>query len=272
MKKIIVMVMISLVIMAAACTGERDNGQEVSSEEKAAEAEDKKEVKKTEAEAAPEPEPEPKIEDVSLKATDGKSIKGTYYRGETNKGIILLHMLNHDRSTWNNFATDLQDEGYHVIAIDFRGHGESAGDWKDFSTSEFEDRNDFVEMEYDIEAAASFLKGKASWPKTIIGASIGANIALRYAAVNPEVEKVVLISPGLNYKGVRTSEAAMRYQGEVLMVGSSDDDAYIEANEKLNNKFVGKHKTFEYMGSGHGTELFDTESGLSERIIGWLKE
>ncbi len=211
------------------------------------------------------------IEDIDLKTSDGINLKGTYYKGTTNQGVVLLHMLNKKGSTWKEFAKDLQNSGYHVVAIDFRGHGDSDGDWNDFSDSEFEDQNDFVDMEYDVVAAAAFLKKKATWPKTVVGASIGANIALRYAANTPEVEKVVLMSPGLSYKGVRTNEASMAYQGEVLMVGSTDDAPYIEANEKLNNKFVGKHKTFEYM-SGHGSDLFKLESGLSARIIGWLEE
>ncbi len=272
LKNILVILVIIALVGIAGCGEEKTQTITTPSTDSAQPAA----VEKTEAPSVPAKSPPPKrevtMEDVDLKTSDGINLKGTYYKGTTNQGVILLHMLNKKRATWKEFAKDLQDTGYHVIAIDFRGHGDSDGDWDDFSSNEFEDRNDFVDMEYDVAAAAAFLKKKATWPKTIIGASIGANIALRYAANTPEVEKVVLMSPGLSYKGVRTNEASMAYHGEVLMVGSTDDVPYVEANEKLNNKFVGKHKTFEYMGSGHGTDLFKLESGLSARIIGWLEE
>ena len=269
MKKIMIILLIALLAVSITGCGEEKT---VDVKKTAEPSQTVAPVEKTEQKTVPEPIVEVKVEDVDLKTSDGMNLKGTYYKGTTNKGAILLHMLNNDRSSMAGFAQDLQDEGYHVIAIDFRGHGESDGDWNDFSSNEFEDKNDFVDMEYDVEAAAAFLKKKATWPKTIIGASIGANIALRYGASTPEVEKVVLISPGLSYKGVRTNEASMRYQGQVLMIGSTEDTDYIDANEKLNNKFVGKHKTFEYIGKGHGTDLFKLESGLSARIIKWLNE
>jgi pimeloyl-ACP methyl ester carboxylesterase len=45
---------------------------------------------------------------------------------QTTPTVILLHMLGKDRSTWSNFASTLsQKEGYAVLSIDLRGHGES---------------------------------------------------------------------------------------------------------------------------------------------------
>jgi len=269
MKKVLMIIVIALLAVSIAGCNDRktDESRPVVIPAQAAET-----AKTADAPAAPvaEQKAEKTVEEIDLKTKDGVSIKGTYYKGTTSKGAVLLHMLGSDRSSWKGFAQDLQGKGYHVVAIDFRGHGDSQGDWRDFKESEFEERNDFIDMENDVEAAAAFIKKNAAWPKTIIGASIGANIALRYAGNTPEVEKVVLISPGLSYKGVRTSEAAMTYRGQVLMVGSSGDAPYVEANEKLNRRFVGKHRTFEYSGNGHGTDLFRLESGLSARITGWL--
>ena len=41
-------------------------------------------------------------------------------------GLILIHMYGSDRSAWALFASQAQREGYSVIAIDMRGHGDTA--------------------------------------------------------------------------------------------------------------------------------------------------
>lgn len=83
-----------------------------------------------------------------------------------------------------------------------RGHGKSVnqnGTFQSFTP------NDFNKMKLDVKAAKQFLvTQKGINPKNIaiVGASIGANVALKYAAVDPSIKAVVLLSPGLHYKGV----------------------------------------------------------------------
>lgn len=98
----------------------------------------------------------------------------------------------------------LTQGGFSVIAIDLRGHGASEGNWRSFSPREF---NAVV---LDVKAAKDYLISRGVKPGRmgIVGASIGANIALRYAAEDGEIKTVVLLSPGLNYRGVAIEEAA----------------------------------------------------------------
>ncbi len=79
------------------------------------------------------------MQTVNFLTDDGVSIIGSYYSSPSNvvsnassssstttPTVILLHMLGKDRSTWNAFASTLsQKEGYAVLSIDLRGHGES---------------------------------------------------------------------------------------------------------------------------------------------------
>jgi len=195
-----------------------------------------------------------------LTAEDGVSIYYTYYPGSSSQGIILLHMLNADRSSWDNIPSLLQQEGYHVIAIDFRGHGESIekGRWQSFDDSDFND------MIFDVEAATTFLETKSVSSVAIIGASIGANIALQYAAANP-VAGIVLLSPGLDYRGITTEDAIIPYGNNPLFIAVSEDDVYsFESSQVLDEKALGEHKVIIYSGSAHGTRMFSHNDLLPE--------
>lgn len=72
--------------------------------------------------------PEPK----TLKTGDEFSIKTTYYaspKGRESAPVILLHDKDGNRFIWQNgFAEVLQKEGFAVITVDLRHHGESRRD------------------------------------------------------------------------------------------------------------------------------------------------
>jgi acetyl esterase/lipase len=93
-------------------------------------------------------------------------------------GVILLHMLRQDRSSWDAFARQLADAGYTALSVDLRGHGETGGvvDW-DLAVA-------------DLQQAWQFLAGKDEINQdrtALIGASIGANLALIAAAEEASV-------------------------------------------------------------------------------------
>ena len=91
--------------------------------------------------------------DVELKTKDGILIRGSLYENEDkSKGVILLHQFRRDRTSWNDFVFRLLTGGYNVLAVDFRGHGKSEGDYNTFK------KEDFVNMILDAEAAFDCLK------------------------------------------------------------------------------------------------------------------
>jgi len=69
-------------------------------------------------------------EDKPLVAGDGAEIKTTYFKstiGQEAPVVILLHGKGGSRQVWKTYAESLQKEGYAVISVDLRGHGESSG-------------------------------------------------------------------------------------------------------------------------------------------------
>lgn len=214
---------------------------------------------------------------VSFQTKDGIKIIGDFFDAKTlpaqagKKSILLLHILPGDRRDFGEFAELLRQNDYNVLNIDERGHGDSEawagemGSWQEFTQA------DYDKMIYDIEAAVEFLKNKI--PKTelaIIGASIGANLALLYGAkAQPKV--VAALSPGLNYKGIKTEIASRNFRQNLLIAASRDDSYSFESSERLFEISAAKNKEFiKYEFAGHGTRMFNSEQELKQRILDFL--
>ena len=132
---------------------------------------------------------------------DGLTIVGDYYPGTGKSGVLLLHMMPADRTSWQQLAGQLQENGFHVLAIDLRGHGQSTGGpngYQAFSDAQHQ------QSIFDIESAVEFLRSKGIEKIHMGGASIGANLALQYASQHQEIASAMLLSPGLDYHGIHT--------------------------------------------------------------------
>lgn len=216
----------------------------------------------------------PAPKDVVLHTADGVEIKATYYpsqRPGSRPSVILLHMLNRTRRDWADFARALSDAGYAAVAIDLRGHGESTrgvGSWRDFGPESFR------AMVEDVTAAHAYLREapEADGGRlAVIGASIGANVALRYGAREPSVKTLVLLSPGLDYRGVATAEAMGAYGGRPVLIAASREDSYsAQSCTRLDALARGRHRLILYNGAGHGTRMFPKVPELKTTILEWL--
>jgi len=216
------------------------------------------------------------MERVTFTTSDNVTIVGDYYPGNSLRGALLLHMMPSDRTSWSSFATKLADRGYHVLAIDLRGHGESEGGpagYKDFSDE------DHQQSIMDVDAAAAFLseKGIALDQLTLVGASIGANLALWYAAERHDIPVLVLLSAGFNYKGIKAEEyvAGLGSNQRVFFASSEDDEGNAEMNQQLSDQAL--HRTraqyIKYQEAGHGTDMFSKEEpDLAREILSWIEQ
>ncbi len=197
---------------------------------------------------------------------DGQTIAYQIYPAAPGSpAIILLHMLRRTRTDWDTIAKWLQKNGYSVIAIDSRGHGLSTGNWEQFT------EEDFNKMKLDVAAAKSVLENAAKADVkrlAIIGASIGANTAMNYGAEDADVKTVVLLSPGLEYRGVKISDT--RFNKPFLVVASKEDQYSAQSAQEIANKNP-TAKVIMYENAGHGTNMF-VKNELAPTILQWLKD
>jgi pimeloyl-ACP methyl ester carboxylesterase len=222
---------------------------------------------------------------VSFLTDDGVLIVGSYYSPSsshqtTSKAVILLHMLSRNRNDWNTFASTLSNRsnGFTVLSIDLRGHGDSINqNGNTISFQSFVCCADFNKMILDIKAAKHFLVTQKNIPHNniaIVGASIGANVGLKYAASDPSIKAVVLLSPGLDYKGVTTSDSIRKYTNPIYIVTAGRDAIAGNDPQTLCNMInCGNHLMVYQDSNSHGTDMFSASSlnpPLDKLIISWL--
>lgn len=208
---------------------------------------------------------------INFQTQDGVKIAGDFYDARSKKSIILLHILPGNRHDFNELAKLLFESGYNVLNIDERGHGDSEawpgemGSWQEFRQS------DYDKMIFDIEGAADWLKEKIIGATiAVIGGSIGANLAMIFGAKH-QPKAVIALSPGLEYRGVKTEIASRNYRQNLLIVASHDDEYSFESSEKLFEMSRAKVKEIiKYEDAGHGTRIMTAEPELKQRILDFL--
>ena len=126
-------------------------------------------------------------------------------------------------------------------------------------------------MVLDVKAAKDFLSAKGFSEIYLIGASIGANTVLNYAVTDNTIKKLVLLSPGLTYRGVSAEESIRNYKNKILIVASEEDSYSFTSSEKLSEDSAGEIKFLRLINSGHGTNMF-AKTDLMNDIIDWLKD
>ncbi len=202
-------------------------------------------------------------ESITLATDDGVKLSAYYLPSDSSRGVILLHMLNSNKESYDELAKLLNKKGYSLIAVDFRGHGKSELNWRSFESA------DFKKMTLDVKSAHEFLAGKNISDVYIVGASIGANTAITYVADN-DVKAIVLLSPGLDYRSVGAGEPAQSYESPVFIAVSEEDEYSYESSKAIYDLVKSSDKEIKvYKNAGHGTAMFG-KTDLKEKIVSWL--
>jgi len=215
-----------------------------------------------------------------LTASDKTKIAATWYSFPRPKRyMVLVHMMPADKESWADFASEAVRRGYSSIAIDLRGHGKSFGGPNGYKI--------FIDADHqkgilDIEAAVKFLLKAGAHKEEIVfvGASIGANLILKYIAENPEYRAAALLSPGLNYYGVDATRSVKKLVGgqRVIFITARDDERSGGNNAEMTYQLyelTPEHvfkKIVIYDRAGHGTNMFKTAESpnLMETIFAFL--
>ncbi|MEC8423564.1 MAG: alpha/beta fold hydrolase [Myxococcota bacterium] len=206
--------------------------------------------------------------DVTLTTEDGTAVHARVdaVRG-AEKGIVLVHMAGRSAGDWSHLSDKLARAGHSVIAPDLRGHGQNRSAEDD---SELEDEQ-YAKMIQEVQASVKHLRESGVTQVSCAGASIGANLCLRAAAIDPGIVNLVLLSPGLNYKGVKTVDAIQAYGDRpVLLVASEDDNFAFRSASVLETKASGQRKFAILQDAGHGTKMLNRDPGLEGLVTSWL--
>jgi dipeptidyl aminopeptidase/acylaminoacyl peptidase len=134
-----------------------------------------------------------KPEEIKLIASDGKEIAGWYIdsRKKSDKAIILVHGLNSSRTfefagKFAEFGAEMNRQGFSIMMIDLRGHGQSSDSRITFGVTE----------RRDIIAAVSWLRQRGFKPQKIgvLGVSMGSASVIGAAVDNSDIAAIVIDS------------------------------------------------------------------------------
>ncbi len=150
----------------------------------------------------------PAQERVWLSTADGGVIAGDLY-GSGPHGVVLAHGGRFDKESWAVQARAMAEAGLRVLAIDFRGYGESRGPGQEDPMA--------APLHEDILAAVRHLRASGATTVSAVGGSMGGHAAANAAAASPgALDRLMLLGSDGG-----TTPAALT--GRVLFVVAAGD-------------------------------------------------
>jgi len=202
---------------------------------------------------------------VQFRAEDGRTLTGLIMEPSQrpSSAVVLVPMLGKSKEDWQNVAQRLADANIAALAIDLPG-------------STLPEEPALVSAWHtDVRAAVSYLASRPDIrPGSIglAGASLGANLAVLAAVADPRVRALVLVSPSLDYRGVRI-EAPMRQYGArpALFLASLHDPYAARTVRELSKNAPGPREVRWAQAAAHGTRLLAAEPDLVRAMVEWFQ-
>lgn len=189
--------------------------------------------------------------------------------------VILLHQQNESSESWKTFREELLQTGFAVFAMDLRGHGLSTFDLK---SQRVRAKNTFIlgeQLKYPNDIA--FLVDKlvevhgSKFDTTrfaVVGADIGGSAGLVFAQSDQRVKFICLISPGMEYQGLRIMPVLREFDKRPILLMSSDKDVYSMGSiDLITDLLPHRLEVFIVESMFHGNRLVNTSIPLRSRIL-----
>jgi dienelactone hydrolase len=205
----------------------------------------------------------PAQEAVTFSAPDGYRLHADLY-GKGDRAVVLAHGGRFTRESWRKQAEVLAEARFRVLAIDFRGYGQSwelgsqTEDWKHYP---------------DVLAAVRYLHNAGAKSVSIVGASMGGDAAGDASSdSNPgEIDRIVFL-------GAEGGDAPERLKGRKLFIVTRDDRSgdgpRLPGISESYRKAPEPKKLIILDGSAHAQFIFETDQGprLMQIIQQFLSE
>ncbi len=187
--------------------------------------------------------------------TDGISLLGLWYPGNTTHTLLYVHDYGSNAASWEKVIRMHQREGYSIMALDLRGHGGSS-DWN------FTSEDDWYALTEDVRTAMLSLRERGIERIDLIGKGVGANIVLITASGNPTIDHVILVDPS---SSLNVTEAAAAYTQSLLLITSSTDEISRPVAEQIYHQSAAKKDIQYYVAAARSEEQIGTA------ILQWLR-
>lgn len=199
---------------------------------------------------------------VHFATEDGGVVFADVY-GSGEKALVLAHGGRWNRESWAKQAPALVKAGFEVMAIDFRGRGESHGPGGNEPSD--------PQLEMDVLAAVRYLHAHGAQHVSIVGSSMG-GAAAGDAAIDAkpgEIDRIVMLGAAPNLPAEKLKVPALFI---VARDDTSGDGPRLPGIRKQFEKAPQPKKLVVLEGSAHAQALFDTDQGegVMQEIVEWL--
>ena len=204
---------------------------------------------------------------VAFPSLDGTALTGEYFEASARPApaVVLVHMLSRTKSEWGNLPDRLQEAGITTLTLDLRGHGGSSGS-----------AQALPEMVQDVRAAVQWLAGRPGVrPGSIglVGASLGASLSLLATVELPAVVAVALLSPSLDYRGLRRAVNLVKRVGSrrLGLAASAEDPLALRTLRDFAADPSGPREQLISSTAAHGTALLERDAEVGRALVDWLR-
>lgn len=204
---------------------------------------------------------------VTFPSLDGTNLAGEFYEASSRPApaVVLVHMLTRSKADWGSLPDRLQEAGITALTFDLRGHGGSAGS-----------PLVLADMVQDVRAAAQWLaahQGVRPGAIALVGASLGASLSLLAAVQLPPVHAIALLSPSLDYRGLRTDLNLVKKVGGRAMwfAASAEDPLALRTLRDFAADTTGPREQVISNTVAHGTALLERDPEVGRALVDWLR-
>jgi alpha-beta hydrolase superfamily lysophospholipase len=201
---------------------------------------------------------------VSFPTADGGLLYADLY-GSGERAVVLAHGGQFNKESWKKQAEVLQADGFKVLAIDFRGYGQSRGPGD-------KDPMD-APLAEDVLAAVRYLRAHGAKRVSVVGGSMGGAAAADASIVSHsgEIDSVVMLGAAPNLPADRMKSAALFI---VAREDTSGSGPRLPGIKKQYERAPEPKKLVILEGSAHAQYLFQTDQAgrVMAEIVAWLEK
>ncbi|WP_109830402.1 alpha/beta fold hydrolase [Reichenbachiella versicolor] len=133
-------------------------------------------------------------EEIKIETNDGATLNAWYFNNKGNHLIIISHDGDGNMSDYFRHIKTLCDQGFDVMAYDYRGYGSSS----DFDINPYQ--YIYTEFYTDFEAVLNYCTSKYRQDIIVYGWGIGGGIGLLKAYDKDRVAGIIADDPFFSYK------------------------------------------------------------------------
>ncbi len=193
--------------------------------------------------------------EVSFPTPDGGRVYADLY-GKGKRGVVLAHGGRFNKASWAKQARQIEKAGFRVLAIDFRGYGQSRGPGDADVMS--------APLHNDVLGAVRYLRKAGAKSVSVVGGSMGGSAASAAAIGAPgEIDRIVLLAAPVD-------GPPEKFTGRKLFIIARDDTrgdglARLTQIREQFEKTPEPKELIVLEGSAHAQYLFETDQG--ERLM-----